>query len=126
MAWRPRIKTFLLLTPDIGRSSQRNKELSSSPRHSAAIFYEDLRSENLLAQIKRKSKRLEEIIRTNNAVELSVIDARLTEAGIEHVVLDGFTSGMEGSIGAIPRRVLVFSEDKAAALALIEDVLKGE
>ncbi|HBJ91241.1 MAG TPA: DUF2007 domain-containing protein, partial [Hyphomonadaceae bacterium] len=36
---------------------------------------------------------MEELIRTNNAVELSVIDARLTEAGIEHVVLDGFTSG---------------------------------
>lgn len=69
---------------------------------------------------------MEELIRTNNPVELSVINARLDEAGIDHVVLDDFTSGMEGSIGAIPRRVLVLKEDKAAALTLIEDVLKGQ
>ena len=73
-----------------------------------------------------KSKHLEELIRTNNPVELSYIRARLEEYGIDFILLDDFTSGMEGSIGAIPRRIMVAAEDKSAALRVLEDVIEGE
>jgi hypothetical protein len=50
---------------------------------------------------------MEELLRSNDLVYLSFVGHVLNEAGIEHLVLDTHTSAMEGSIGAIPRRVMV-------------------
>lgn len=66
---------------------------------------------------------MEELLRTNNPVEISVIRARLEEAGIAFSVADEFTSGMEGSIGAIPRRILVDETRIDEARHLISDIL---
>ena len=67
-----------------------------------------------------------ELIRTNDTVRLSWLQALLAAAGIEAVVLDGYTSIMEGSIGAIPRRLVVAASDypraRAALLAAGEDL----
>lgn len=52
-----------------------------------------------------------ELIRTNDVVKLSWLQALLADAGIEAVVLDVHTSIIEGSIGAIPRRLAVSDED---------------
>ena len=45
----------------------------------------------------------------------------LADAGIESVVLDVYTSVMEGSISAIPRRLAVTEADFDRALRVLED-----
>jgi hypothetical protein len=52
-----------------------------------------------------------ELVRTNDAVFLSWLRAVLADAGIEVFVFDQFTSAVEGSIGALPRRVMVHEDD---------------
>ncbi|MFC3231524.1 DUF2007 domain-containing protein [Marinibaculum pumilum] len=56
-----------------------------------------------------------ELLRTNDAVLISYVQALLADAGVEAVVLDQHTSNLEGSIGALPRRIMVLEEDEAAA-----------
>ena len=50
---------------------------------------------------------MKELLRTNDPVELSFVQALLKDSGIETIVFDQHTSIMEGSIGAIPRRIMV-------------------
>jgi hypothetical protein len=61
-----------------------------------------------------------ELIRSNDLVYLSWIEAMLAAERIDYVVLDGFTSVIEGSIGAIPRRVMVLAEDVQRAQQALE------
>jgi hypothetical protein len=67
---------------------------------------------------------MQELERTNDSVRLSWLQATLAAAGIEAVVLDAYTSIVEGSIGAIPRRVMVRDEDAARARAVIKEAGK--
>jgi hypothetical protein len=62
---------------------------------------------------------MKELIRTNDAVRLSWLQAVLAEAGIDAVVLDNHTSVSEGSIGAIPRRLMVADTDHFRARAVM-------
>jgi hypothetical protein len=62
---------------------------------------------------------MKELLRTNDTVRLSWAQALLASAGIKAVVLDTYTSIIEGSIGAIPRRLMVGEEDHARARALL-------
>ena len=48
-----------------------------------------------------------ELLRTNDIVYLSFVRHVLSEEGIDHLVLDEYVSAAEGSINAIPRRVVV-------------------
>jgi hypothetical protein len=64
---------------------------------------------------------MKELIRTNDAVRLSWLQAVLKEAGIEAVVLDNHTSIIEGSIGAIQRRLMVADADHFRACAVLRD-----
>ena len=64
---------------------------------------------------------MREIVRTNNAVLISAIQALLDGAGIRHMVLDQNMSVLEGSIGVLPRRILVADGDIAAARRLLTD-----
>lgn len=70
---------------------------------------------------------MHELIRTNDIVLLTFVQSLLEHAGIGHVLLDGHMSVLDGSIGAIPRRLLVES-DKAvqARNILISEGLKHE
>ena len=71
---------------------------------------------------------MDELIRTNEPVLLSWLLAELAGAGIDAVVLDLHTSVLEGSIAAIPRRVMVAPEDLARAkaiLVLADEIAKG-
>jgi len=52
-----------------------------------------------------------ELLRTNDPVRLSFLEALLRDSGIEILVLDHHTSLVEGSIGAIPRRLMVQDSD---------------
>ena len=62
-----------------------------------------------------------ELLRTTNPARLSWLEALLADAGIEMIVLDTHTSFMEGSIGAIPRRVMVLDEDADRARRLLKE-----
>ncbi len=61
-----------------------------------------------------------ELLRTNDIVLLSFLGALLADAGIETVVLDTHTSILEGSIGAIPRRLMVIDDDIVAARRVLD------
>ena len=60
---------------------------------------------------------MEELLRSNDPVYLSFVRHVLGEEGIAHLVLDEHMSVLEGSIGILPRRILVAAEDVAAAPA---------
>jgi len=64
---------------------------------------------------------MRELLRTNDLVRLSYLQALLTAEGIEPVVLDAGMSVLEGSAMAIPRRLMVASDDFHAAKTLLED-----
>ena len=63
---------------------------------------------------------MKEALRTNDVVLLSWIEALLSDAGIDAVILDTHTSILEGSIGALSRRLMVRDEDHDAARRLID------
>lgn len=63
---------------------------------------------------------MRELLRTNDLVRLSWIQALLADAGIEAFVLDAHTSVIEGSISAIQRRLAVVDEDYARARRVLE------
>ena len=62
---------------------------------------------------------LNELLRSNDLVLLSLVEAILKEADIGYFVADGFASVMDGSLGIIPRRVLVAQDDLAQARRLL-------
>ena len=61
------------------------------------------------------------IATTNDPVRLSFVTALLRDAGIEPLVFDQQMSVLEGSIGAIPRRVMVADEDASLARRVLRD-----
>ena len=54
---------------------------------------------------------MKELLRTNNLVYLSFAQAVLNEAGIFSLLFDAHMSVMDGSIGALPRRLMVADEE---------------
>ncbi len=62
---------------------------------------------------------MKELLRTNDPVRLSFVEALMRDSGIYTVVLDQHTSLVEGSIGAIPRRLMVAESDHPRARALL-------
>ena len=61
------------------------------------------------------------VARTTDLVRLSWLQALLADAGIEAFVLDSHMSVMEGSISAIPRRLVVDEADAAHATRILEE-----
>ena len=68
---------------------------------------------------------MRELLRTNDIVMVSAVGALLDGANIQHVLLDANMSVLEGSAGAIPRRILVHEDDNAAARRLLTDAGLG-
>jgi Putative prokaryotic signal transducing protein len=64
---------------------------------------------------------LRELIRTNDAVLITAIEALLNGADIPHMVVDQNMSVLEGSIGIFPRRILVGDDEAQAARRLLEE-----
>lgn len=58
---------------------------------------------------------------SNDPVRLSFLTALLADAGIQAVLLDAHTSAVEGSIGAIPRRLAVAPEDETRARRVLAE-----
>ncbi len=59
------------------------------------------------------------LLTTNDLVRLSFLTCLLRDGGVEAIVLDGQVSAVEGSIGAIPRRLAVTSEDRRQAMRIL-------
>ena len=68
---------------------------------------------------------MRELVRTNNAVLVSAVGALLDGASIHYMVLDQNMSVLEGSLGILPRRLLVADEDLAAARRLLTEAGLG-
>jgi hypothetical protein len=58
---------------------------------------------------------------SNEPVRLSFLLCLLSDAGIAAFLLDEHVSGVEGGIGAFPRRIAVATEDERQALRVLKD-----
>ena len=68
---------------------------------------------------------MKELLRTNDVVRLSWVQALLADAGIACLVLDQHTSLVEGSIGAIQRRLMVDERDHRRARTVLAEAERG-
>jgi hypothetical protein len=64
---------------------------------------------------------LRELVRTNDIVLVSAIGALLDGAQIDHLIADQNMSIIEGSLGILPRRILVHDDDVKAARQVLAD-----
>ncbi len=64
---------------------------------------------------------MREILRTNDIVLVSAVVALLDGAGIRHLVLDQNMSVLEGSLGVLPKRILVAEGQELTARQIMED-----
>jgi hypothetical protein len=62
-----------------------------------------------------------EIVRTNDLVIISAIEALLRAAGHNPFVADGHISALEGSIGAFQRRIMVPRDEEDQARELLAE-----
>ena len=69
---------------------------------------------------------MKEVLRTNDPVLISWLRALLRDGGIETFVFDGYTSILEGSAGAIPRRLMVIDDDLDTARRIVADAGEGD
>jgi Putative prokaryotic signal transducing protein len=69
---------------------------------------------------------LRELIRTNDMVLVSAVVALLEGARIRHLVLDQNMSVLEGSLGILPRRILVAEGHELTARQILEDAGLGK
>jgi hypothetical protein len=69
---------------------------------------------------------MRELMRTNDVVALSFATALLRDSNIPHAVMDENMSILEGSIGVLPRRLLVEEDRMSHAVQLLEDADLGE
>jgi hypothetical protein len=68
---------------------------------------------------------MREIVRTNDPVLISAIEALLDGAGIPHMVLDQNMSVLDGSLGMLPRRIVVDNDHVSRARRLLTDAGLG-
>lgn len=68
---------------------------------------------------------MEELVRSNDIVLIATVEALLKGAGIVHFVLDSHMSVLEGSLGILPRRVMVDSDEAIRARRLMRDAGLG-
>jgi putative signal transducing protein len=68
---------------------------------------------------------MRELIRTNDAVLVSAVVALLESAGFRPLVLDQNMSVLEGSLGVLPRRVLIADGHELRARQLLVDAGLG-
>lgn len=67
-----------------------------------------------------------ELLRTNDLVLISAIEALLAEEGIAVFIADQFMSVMEGSVGFLPRRILIDADDARQARRLLTEAGFGK
>ena len=68
---------------------------------------------------------MKELLRSNDPTVIAFAKALLSGEGIETFELDVNMSALEGSIGILPRRLMVLDEDYDRALRLLEEAEIG-
>ncbi len=68
---------------------------------------------------------MEELIRTNDLVTISFVEALLKDADIGYLIADQAMSALEGMVGAFPRRILIDADESVRARRLIVDAGLG-
>lgn len=66
---------------------------------------------------------MREILKTNDPVLLDFAQVLLADAGIATVIFDSHMSIMDGSLGILPRRLMVADDDFARAERTLKDAL---
>ena len=74
---------------------------------------------------------MKELMRTNDTVLLNFVEVLLRDAGLGVIVADENMSVLEGSLGVLPRRLLIDKNDESKAKEVLEeaglgDWIKGE
>ena len=64
---------------------------------------------------------MRELVRTNDLVLISFIESLLDGASLRYFVADRHMSAVEGSLGFLPRRILVVDDDVLAARRLLRE-----
>lgn len=64
---------------------------------------------------------MKELVRANDPALLSYVQSLLSEANIDFLLADQHMSIMDGSIGALPRRILVPEDDFDHARQVMRD-----
>ena len=62
-----------------------------------------------------------ELMRTNDAVVISFVEALMRDAGIACFVADRNMSILDGSIGILPRRVMIDADEVERARRILTD-----
>jgi hypothetical protein len=62
-----------------------------------------------------------ELVRTNDLVLISFVESVLTQAGVRFFVADNHMSAVEGSLGFLPRRILVDADQHDEARQLLSE-----
>ena len=63
------------------------------------------------------------ILKTNDPVLLNFAEVLLSDAGIKAIVFDGHMSVMDGSIGILPRRLMVADDDFQRAADMLKSAI---
>ncbi len=66
---------------------------------------------------------MREVLKTNDPVLLNFAEVLLADAGIEVVVFDSHMSIMDGSLGILPRRLMVADDDFVRAGRVLREAL---
>ena len=64
---------------------------------------------------------MQEILRTNDPILISYVRSLLIDAGIESVEFDSHIANLEGSVSAIPCRLMVIDADVDRAQSILAD-----
>ena len=64
---------------------------------------------------------MQELVRTNDAVLISFVEALMRDAGIAYLVADQNMSVVDGSLGILPRRILVDTDEIDRARQILAD-----
>jgi Putative prokaryotic signal transducing protein len=64
---------------------------------------------------------MKELVRTNDAVLISFVEALMRDAGIGYLVADQNMSVLDGSLGILPRRIMVDADEIERAKKILAD-----
>lgn len=76
-------------------------------------------------EVRARRVRMIELLRTNDPVLISYVEALLKGEGVGFFVADQHMSVLEGSLGFIRRRIMVLDEDSARARRMLEEAGLG-
>jgi hypothetical protein len=74
----------------------------------------------------RGARHVKELIRTNDTVFISFLTHRLREEGIEPFEMDSHMSLVEGSLGILPKRIMVTDDDYESARKILDEARRSE